>query len=220
MAPRRRGRCIVRSIRIVTGRKPSRRAGISAISAHTARTGNRSSTGCCASRRGAGREAVSRSPVRSILLISAGRRMSSARACRPGRPRGVLRQATLHAQRDAGRHVRCGWSPSVRLFEAAACGAPIISDWWPGLDDFFLPGEDILVVQTTEAMLEYLHDVPDSERLRLAGNARKRIVAAHTADHRAAELESYVAEVRERGGGTGRRGAASRSAENLPEAAE
>src|SRR5581483_548045 len=38
--------------------------------------------------------------------------------------------------------VRAGYSPSVRLFEAAACGVPIISDYWQGLETFFQPGEE------------------------------------------------------------------------------
>ncbi|HEX3952826.1 MAG TPA: glycosyltransferase [Stellaceae bacterium] len=115
--------------------------------------------------------------------------------------------------------ISCGWSPSVRLFEAAACGVPIVSDWWPGLDEFFHPGEDILIARTTEAMLEYLRDLPDGERLLLASNARHRVFAAHTAEHRAAELEAYVAEARVRRRGTGRRAAANPFAQTLPEAA-
>ena len=44
--------------------------------------------------------------------------------------------------------VAAGWSPSVRLFEAAACGVPVISDAWPGLNEFFRPGSRILVAET------------------------------------------------------------------------
>ena len=40
-----------------------------------------------------------------------------------------------------------GWSPSVRLFEAAAIGTPIVSDAWPGLDAFFVPGKEILIAE-------------------------------------------------------------------------
>jgi spore maturation protein CgeB len=59
---------------------------------------------------------------------------------------------TLNITRAA--MVRAGWSPSVRLFEAAACGVPIVSDWWEGLDSFFQPGREILVVRSAEDVLD------------------------------------------------------------------
>jgi len=86
-----------------------------------------------------------------------------------------------------------GWSPSVRLFEAAACGVPVISDWWEGLDAFFEPGREILIAETCEDVLRHL-----SEGDRATGTrARARVLAAHTPEHRAAELEQHVARVRE-----------------------
>ena len=91
--------------------------------------------------------------------------------------------------------IRSGYSPSVRLFEAAACGVPIISDWWTGLDEFFRPGREILVARNSEEVLFYLREMPEERRLKLAGDARARALACHTAEHRAAALESYVAEV-------------------------
>ena len=91
--------------------------------------------------------------------------------------------------------IRSGYSPSVRLFEAAACGVPIISDWWTGLDEFFRPGREILVARNSEEVLFYLREMPEEQRLKLAGDARERALACHTAEHRAAALESYVAEV-------------------------
>jgi spore maturation protein CgeB len=94
--------------------------------------------------------------------------------------------------------VRCGWSPSVRLFEAAACGVPIISDWWPGLGEFFRPGREILVAGDADQVLHCLRAMPEAERLRIAGNARERVLSRHTALHRAGTLEAYVAEARER----------------------
>jgi spore maturation protein CgeB len=92
--------------------------------------------------------------------------------------------------------VAAGWSPSVRLFEAAACGTPIVSDWWEGLDDFFEPGREILVARTAADTLRYLRDLPDDERRAIGARARARVLAAHTAAHRAAELEGYAAELR------------------------
>lgn len=90
--------------------------------------------------------------------------------------------------------VQAGYSPSVRLFEAAACGTPIVSDTWPGLERFFVPGSEILVSGSTDETLSYLHDISDSERDGIARRARARVLAAHTAAHRAIELESYVRE--------------------------
>lgn len=107
--------------------------------------------------------------------------------------------------------IRCGYSPSVRLFEAASCGVPVISDWWPGLDAFFRPGSEILVARGADEVLGWLRDMPEEERLQLARLARERVLAGHTADHRAASLEAYVAEARDRRAGH-RQGAARRRA--------
>jgi spore maturation protein CgeB len=91
--------------------------------------------------------------------------------------------------------IRAGWSPSVRLFEAAACGVPIISDWWDGLDAFFEPDREILIAETATDVLRYLRHLPDRDRRAIAHRARARVLEEHTAAHRARELESYVADV-------------------------
>jgi spore maturation protein CgeB len=88
-----------------------------------------------------------------------------------------------------------GYSPSVRLFEAASCGTPIISDLWDGLERFFEPGSEILVARTQADLLGYLQEMPDAERLELGRRARARVLEAHTAAHRAVELEGYLREV-------------------------
>lgn len=88
--------------------------------------------------------------------------------------------------------LKAGWSPSVRIFEAAAAGTPIISDPWPGLSDFLTPGEDILTATSTEDVTEILTNFPESRRQQLAQSARAKILAHHTAAHRARELESYL----------------------------
>jgi spore maturation protein CgeB len=84
-----------------------------------------------------------------------------------------------------------GWSPSVRLFEAAACGAPIISDRWPGLDEVFVPGREILLADDTADVLAHLR-LPEEERRALAGRARARVLAEHTAARRAEQLEALL----------------------------
>jgi spore maturation protein CgeB len=88
--------------------------------------------------------------------------------------------------------VDAGYSPSVRLFEAAACGTPMISDYWEGLDLFFTPGEEILIADSSEESLYYLLETSESERRQIGARARERVLSEHTARHRAQELESYL----------------------------
>lgn len=80
-----------------------------------------------------------------------------------------------------------GWCPSGRLFEAAACGAPILSDSWPGLDRFLTPGEEVLLVDTADDVLAAL-DRDDAELRRMAARARERTLAEHSSAARAREL--------------------------------
>ena len=90
--------------------------------------------------------------------------------------------------------IEAGYSPSVRLFEAAACGAAIISDVWPGLETILTPGREILLARRTPDVLEYLADLPDAGRREIGRRARARILESHTSGHRVLELERYVAE--------------------------
>jgi spore maturation protein CgeB len=99
---------------------------------------------------------------------------------------------TLNATRP--QMVAAGWSPSVRLFEAAACGVPIVSDWWRGLDALFLPDDEILVARSAADVLRFLTRLPDPELHRIGHAARERVLREHTADHRVRELEAYVTE--------------------------
>jgi spore maturation protein CgeB len=91
--------------------------------------------------------------------------------------------------------IRAGWSPSVRLFEAAACAVPIISDWWEGLDTFFEPDRELLVADDADDVLRFLTEVPEDERRRIGGRARVRVLREHTAVRRAAALERLVHEL-------------------------
>jgi spore maturation protein CgeB len=88
--------------------------------------------------------------------------------------------------------VHAGYAPSIRLFEAAACAVPIISDHWQGLETFFTPDREILIASTPAEALHYLRDLPESRRVALGCQARARVLAEHTAAHRAAELEAYI----------------------------
>jgi spore maturation protein CgeB len=98
-------------------------------------------------------------------------------------------RATLNITR--ADMTRMGWCPSGRLFEAAACGAPILSDSWDGLDAFFAPGEELLVVSTPEDVLEAL-EAPDEDLKRMARRARARVLAEHTSSNRAQELVAIL----------------------------
>jgi spore maturation protein CgeB len=100
---------------------------------------------------------------------------------------------TLNVTRAA--MVRLGFSPSVRLFEAAACGVPIVSDRWPGLETLFTPGEEILIADEAEDVLAILTEMPEERRRAVAAAARKRLFRSHTAEHRAKDLETYCREV-------------------------
>ncbi|MDB4946111.1 MAG: glycosyltransferase [Labilithrix sp.] len=100
---------------------------------------------------------------------------------------------TLNVTRAA--MVQAGYSPSVRLFEAAACGTPIISDRWAGLESVLTPGKEILVADTTSDVLRFVRDLAESERRRIGEAARSRILAEHTSAHRAETLERYTADL-------------------------
>jgi spore maturation protein CgeB len=86
--------------------------------------------------------------------------------------------------------IKAGWSPSVRLFEAGACATPIISDRWDGLDQLFAPGGEIILAGSAKDVVAAL----DRNASAIGRAARRRTLAGHTAAHRAAELEAYLAE--------------------------
>lgn len=91
--------------------------------------------------------------------------------------------------------VQAGYSPSVRLFEAAACGAAIISDNWLGLDSFFSAGREILLPTDHRDVLHYLTDLSDEEVLRIGAAAQARVLAQHTSQRRAQEFEDEISKV-------------------------
>jgi spore maturation protein CgeB len=163
-----------------------------------------------------GTYSVDRQPRLERLLIRPARSLPESRFAVAGPqypesirwPRNVKRIDHLPPARhrafyNAGRYTlnitradmrRAGYSPSVRLFEAAACAAPIISDSWPGLASILKPGEEVLVAESTAEVLEYLRTIPESERRAIGRRARRRILREHTAEHRALELEHLLEE--------------------------
>jgi spore maturation protein CgeB len=90
--------------------------------------------------------------------------------------------------------IRAGYSPSVRLFEAAACGTPIISDYWEGIETIFEVESEILISQSAEDTIRYLATISEEERGLIGERARQRVFDHHTAAHRASELENYFKE--------------------------
>ena len=94
-------------------------------------------------------------------------------------------RATLNVTR--GAMASLGWCPSGRLFEAAACGVPIVSDAWPGLEAFFEPGREVVVAADTEDVVSALA-APAARLAEIAERARRRTLAEHTAERRAEQL--------------------------------
>lgn len=99
---------------------------------------------------------------------------------------------TLNVTRRA--MAQAGWCPSGRLFEAAACGTAVLSDSWPGLANFYTPGQEILIARdATDAMAAIQRD--DAELRRIAARARQRTLEEHSGDRRARELEAALGTV-------------------------
>ena len=96
---------------------------------------------------------------------------------------------TLNVTR--GAMAEMGYCPSARLFEAAACGVPIVSDEWDGLSCFFEPGSEIIVARSTGDVIHAL-EMPRADLAVIARAARERALSEHTAENRAQEFESVL----------------------------
>jgi spore maturation protein CgeB len=94
--------------------------------------------------------------------------------------------------------IRAGYSPSVRLFEAAACGTPIISDIWAGIDTLLESGREIVLAEKPEEVLDVLDTWSETQREALGAAAQQRILTEHTAAHRAASMERDLLEAARR----------------------
>lgn len=88
--------------------------------------------------------------------------------------------------------VLAGHSPSVRLFEAAASGATIVSDNWAGLDEFFAAGSEILLPTSSDDVVRYIRDVSDAGLREIGQRAQARVLAEHTSERRAQQFEAAV----------------------------
>jgi spore maturation protein CgeB len=156
-------------------------------------------------------------PSLERLLLEPARRWSEGKfiVARPQIPRGVrwpknvkrVRHLSPAKQRvfynsqrytlnlTRANRTTAGFSPNARLLEAAACGTPIISDSWIGLETFFKPDEEILISHSADETLIYLEEIPEMDRRRIGARARECVLAKHTARHRAIELEGYALEL-------------------------
>ena len=155
-----------------------------------------------------------RQPTLERLLIEPARRAPDLRFCVAGPqypdgidwPENITRIAHLPPDAHpefyaASRYtlnvtradmIRAGYSPSVRLFEAACVGTPLVSDTWDGLDTILTPNSEIITADVPEDVLTILRFQPESVRRRIGAAARTRILARHTAACRAVELEDIL----------------------------
>jgi spore maturation protein CgeB len=113
----------------------------------------------------------------------------------PGKHRAFYNSQRFALNITPPSAISVGFSPNVRLLEAAACGTPIISEFWPGLDTFFKLDDEILISHSSDETLIYLEEISELDRRRIAYRARERVLAKHTTRHRATELENYALEV-------------------------
>jgi len=161
-----------------------------------------------------GTYAPDRQPAVDRLLIEVARRLPGRRFCiagpqypgtvdwpsnvkhvphvEPARHPEFYASAAWQLNATRADMVAAGWSPSVRLFEAGACGAAMISDRWPGIESFFHPGREIALADATEQVVELIECTPDELRREMGAAARRKVLAEHTAERRAAELEAML----------------------------
>jgi spore maturation protein CgeB len=98
--------------------------------------------------------------------------------------------AVLNVSRES--MARYGFSPATRVFEAAGAGACLITDRWEGIDQFFEPGEEILVADDGAAVAGHLLDLSPERARKIGDAALRRALAEHTYAHRAERVETVL----------------------------
>lgn len=96
-------------------------------------------------------------------------------------------KAVLNISRDS--MARYGFSPATRIFEAAGAGACIITDYWKGIESFFEPDKEIIVVKEGEEVIQVLKNLTEEKATKIGQAAYDRVIAEHTYEHRAALLQ-------------------------------
>jgi len=98
--------------------------------------------------------------------------------------------AVLNVNRES--MARYGFSPPTRVFEAAGAGACLITDHWEGIELFLEPDREVIVAQSGLQVAERLSGLSAAEASELGRAARERILAEHTYDHRALQVEELL----------------------------
>jgi spore maturation protein CgeB len=99
-------------------------------------------------------------------------------------------RAVLNVSRES--MARYGFSPATRVFEAAGAGACLITDYWVGIEMFLEPGSEVLVARGGEEVAEHVRALTPEAARRMGQAALRRVVAEHTYDHRALQLERVI----------------------------
>jgi len=86
---------------------------------------------------------------------------------------------------------RLGYCPSGRLFEAAACEAGVVTDYWRGLEEFYERDAEVLVAGSCLDIEDAMRR-DDAELARMRHRARERTLDQHTLDRRAGQLIEYL----------------------------
>ena len=185
-------RYIVRSIQAAISRPGRKSAGTCHTSAPIAPTGSRRWNGCCWSPR-------VRCPSGAFVVagplypddIAWPDNVERIEHLPPAEHAAFYSasRATLNVTR--ADMIAAGWAPSVRLFEAAACATPIVSDVWDGLDQVFVPDREILLAGTAADVIAALCR---DDLAAIGSRGQRRVLAEHSAAHRAAELERFLLE--------------------------
>jgi spore maturation protein CgeB len=87
---------------------------------------------------------------------------------------------------------RYGFSPATRVFEAAGAGACLLTDAWEGIELFLEPDEEVLVARDGQEVAEQLSRQTPESAQKIGLQAQRRILAAHTYDHRAEQVEALL----------------------------
>lgn len=86
-----------------------------------------------------------------------------------------------------------GFSPATRVFEAAGAGACVLSDAWEGIEMFLKPGEEILVARDAQDVVACVDGMRADDLAAIGAKARARVLADHTYQRRAEQVDALFA---------------------------